>query len=176
MIQSGKREQVLPGLALASAAMNAEPLDPGSVAIQGASGRLALNVWSMLAEGGSSKMLGRLLVMRRRNKDGVAEYGDKDPMDRPGEAAFRLPRLFLLMLTTIRYSASLPRSHLPSPLGTFFPLLLSSYPKESILQPQHGPAHHRLQNYYSSLEFNLAALSWRCSPYLPRPSGRTCDR
>lgn len=35
-------------------------------------------------EGGTAKGLGKVLGMRRRNKERLGDYGDKDPLDRPG--------------------------------------------------------------------------------------------
>lgn len=34
-------------------------------------------------------MLGKVLGMRRRNKEGTVGYGSKDPLDRPGESFAR---------------------------------------------------------------------------------------
>lgn len=92
MIQSGKREQIIAGLSLASALINVGPLDPMVGATgHGASSTLPVRVWNMLVEGGTVKGLGKLMVMRKRNKEGLAEYGDKDPMDKPGASRFSLP-------------------------------------------------------------------------------------
>jgi nucleolar pre-ribosomal-associated protein 1 len=92
MIQSGKREQIIAGLSLASALINMEPLDPMVGATgHGASSTLPIRVWNMLVEGGTVKGLGKLMVMRKRNKEGTADYGDKDPMDKPGASRFSLP-------------------------------------------------------------------------------------
>jgi hypothetical protein len=92
MIQSGKREQIIAGLSVASAAINVEPLDPMVGATgHGASSTLPIRVWNMLVEGGTVKGLGKLMVMRKRNKEGTADYGDKDPMDKPGGSRFSVP-------------------------------------------------------------------------------------
>lgn len=74
---------MLAGLTLAAAAVNVDRPDP-SASSSSSSGRTALKVWSTLLEGGAVKVLGKMMVMRKRKKDGSADYGDKDPMDRPG--------------------------------------------------------------------------------------------
>ncbi len=61
-------------------AVNVDPPDPSTPS----SGRLALGVWNALVEGGTVKGLGKVLGMRRRNKDGSGDYSEKDPLDRPG--------------------------------------------------------------------------------------------
>ncbi|ORY24442.1 ribosome 60S biogenesis N-terminal-domain-containing protein, partial [Naematelia encephala] len=82
LVQSGKREQVLLGLHLAATVVQFDRPDPAA-ASHGASGRLAIRMWGVLVEGGSVKGLGKLMGMRRRGRDGVADYGDKDPLDKP---------------------------------------------------------------------------------------------
>ena len=85
LIHSGKREHVLLGLQLVSLAVHVDPPNPATGSSHGSSGRLAIKVWSMLVEGGSARIIGKILGMRRRNKEGMAQYGTKDPMDRPGK-------------------------------------------------------------------------------------------
>lgn len=80
LLQSGRRDQILAGLAVASAAANVEAPDPAQ---PHTTGRLAGKVWQVIAEGGSAKTLGKALGMRKRNKDGEVHYGQRDPMDRP---------------------------------------------------------------------------------------------
>jgi hypothetical protein len=69
-------------------------------------------------EGGSVRGLGKVLAMRRRNKDGSAEYPDKDPLDKPGEITTFFVRLKLRESKTsdiYAYSLSSPSSpHPPS--------------------------------------------------------------
>lgn len=59
----------------------------------GTGGRLGLRVWSIIAEGGGVKALGKTFGMRKRNKEGLAEYGERDPLDRPGLYLFLLSPL-----------------------------------------------------------------------------------
>lgn len=80
LLQSGRRDQILAGLAVASSAANVEPPD---AAQPHTTGRLAGKVWQVIAEGGSAKTLGKALGMRKRNKEGEVHYGQRDPMDRP---------------------------------------------------------------------------------------------
>ncbi|KAL7418746.1 hypothetical protein Q5752_006429 [Cryptotrichosporon argae] len=79
LIASGRRENVFAGMSLASAATNVDPPDPAT----NLCGRLAVRLWTLLADGGSAKAFGKLLGMRRRTKEGNADYGGKDPLDRP---------------------------------------------------------------------------------------------
>ena len=83
MVQSARRDQTLLGLQLAAAAVHVNPPDPAAGPSQGLSGRTAVKVWNTLVEGGSVKVLGKALGMRRRNKEGTLEYGNRDPLDRP---------------------------------------------------------------------------------------------
>ncbi len=83
LIQSGKREQSLAGLQLASAALNVDPPSlTGSLTV--ATGRGAIRVWTCLVDGGSLKGMGKLLGMRKRTKDGEPGYGSRDPLDKAG--------------------------------------------------------------------------------------------
>lgn len=84
MITSANRETTLAGLALAVAAMQVDKPDPSSSSSNNSSGRLSLRLWTTLVEGGVVKNLGKLLIMRKRKKDGTADYGKRDPLDRPG--------------------------------------------------------------------------------------------
>lgn len=79
---SGKREHVLIGLQLAAAAVHVDKPEP-SAGSSSSAGRLAVRVWTTLVEGNSVKILGKVLGMRRRNKEGTLEYGTKDPLDKP---------------------------------------------------------------------------------------------
>ena len=85
MINSANRETTLAGLSLAAAAMQVDKPDPSSSSASSSSGRLALRLWTSMVEGGVVKNLGKMLIMRKRKKDGTAEYGKKDPLDRPGK-------------------------------------------------------------------------------------------
>ena len=85
LVQSGKRDHVLLGLRLAASAVQVDLPDPSAPGY--GAGRLALKVWNVLVEGNSVKILGKVLGMRRRNKEGTVEYGSKDPLDRPGESS-----------------------------------------------------------------------------------------
>jgi len=83
MIQSGKRDRILHGINLAATIVNLDKPDVSASSSSG-SGRLATKLWGVLVEGGSAKGIGKMMIMRRRNKEGNAEYGNKDPLDRPG--------------------------------------------------------------------------------------------
>ena len=85
-LQSDNRSRIHAALQLASAAINLDP-PQDSTSSHPSGGRLAAKVWACLVEGGAAKSLGRLMGMRRRNKEGVPEYGEKDPLDFPGEPA-----------------------------------------------------------------------------------------
>lgn len=84
MVNSANRETTLAGLSLAAAAMQVDKPDPSWSSSNSSSGRLSLRLWAALVEGGVVKNLGKLLIMRKRRKDGTADYGRKDPLDRPG--------------------------------------------------------------------------------------------
>lgn len=85
MINSANRETTIAGLALAAAAMQVDKPDPSSSFSGGSTGRLSLRLWACLVEGGVVKNLGKLLIMRKRRKDGTADYRKGDPLDRPGK-------------------------------------------------------------------------------------------
>jgi hypothetical protein len=91
MILSAKRDHILYGLNLSATIVNLDKPDMSASSGTG-SGRLATKMWSVLAEGGSVKSLGKMMVMRRRNKEGNAEYGNRDPLDRPGTSIPRTRR------------------------------------------------------------------------------------
>ena len=82
LFQSEKRDEALAGVELAAAALH---LDPPQIGVHTDDGRLGLRVWSMLAEGGCTRRMGKMLAMRRRNKEGAPVYGDRDPLDRLGK-------------------------------------------------------------------------------------------
>jgi len=83
LVQSGKRDHVLLGLQLAAAAIHVD-LPDASAGPSGSAGRLAAKVWQVLVDGGSAKIMGKLLGMRRRNKEGTVAYNpSKDPLDKP---------------------------------------------------------------------------------------------
>lgn len=81
LIASGNRDNIHAGLDLAAAAANVDTPDVTNL-LGSARGRLAVKVWQVVVDGGAAKNFGKLLNMRRRNKDGsTAEYG-ADPLDR----------------------------------------------------------------------------------------------
>ena len=63
--------------------VNVDPPDPASSAY-GSSGKLALQTWTCLNEGGIFKLLAKMLNMRKRNRDKTVYYGPGDPYDKPG--------------------------------------------------------------------------------------------
>lgn len=100
LLQSSKREHILAGLAVASAAVHIDEPDATNLLGGTARGRLAGKVWSSIVEGGSVKGFGRMLGMRRRNKEGTVEYGDKDPLDRPDIRHLAIDLILPLLPTT----------------------------------------------------------------------------
>lgn len=103
LISSGNREQILAGLDLASAAANVDTPDVTNL-LGSARGRLAVKVWQIVVDGGAAKQFGKMLGMRRRNKDGTAvEYG-KDPLDRP-DIRHHAIQLILPLLPTSEFHA-----------------------------------------------------------------------
>ncbi|EIW68969.1 hypothetical protein TREMEDRAFT_73980 [Tremella mesenterica DSM 1558] len=102
LIQSDKRDECLNGVELAAAALHVDL--PRASDGHAESGRLSLRVWSALAEGGNLKRIGKMLAMRRRNKEGMPEYGDRDPLDRP-DIRHALLHLILPMFPTPLFQA-----------------------------------------------------------------------
>lgn len=103
LLQSGRREQIFAGLAVASAAVHVEAPDPAQ---PHTTGRLGGKVWQSIVEGGSAKALGKMLGMRKRNKEGEVYYGDRDPMDRPDIRHLALDLILpLLPMTTFHTHA-----------------------------------------------------------------------
>lgn len=99
LLQSGKREHMLAGLSLASAAVHTDKPDPHN--LMGSSrGRLASKVWAAVIEGGGAKALSKMFAMRRRNKEGAVEYGDRDPLDRPDIRHLAIHLVLPLLPTT----------------------------------------------------------------------------
>ena len=82
LIQSQSRDHALIGLRLAASAVHADSPSDGSSFY---SSTTSSKVWMCLVEGGSLRMLGKLMGMRKRNKEGVLGYGTSDPLDKPGE-------------------------------------------------------------------------------------------
>ncbi|BEJ10826.1 hypothetical protein CspHIS471_0102480 [Cutaneotrichosporon sp. HIS471] len=81
LISSGNRDNIHAGLDLASAAANVDTPDVTNL-LGSSRGRLAVKVWQIVVDRGAAKSFGKLLNMRRRNKDGnMVEYG-ADPLDR----------------------------------------------------------------------------------------------
>lgn len=56
-------------------------VDPPSTS--STSGRLGMKLWNTLVEGGAVRGFGKQMGMRRRNKEGMVGYGDRDPLDKP---------------------------------------------------------------------------------------------
>ena len=74
---------MLLGLRLAAAAINVD-LPDAAAGPSGSAGRLAAKLWQVLVDGGSAKIMGKLLGMRRRSKEGTVAYSPlKDPLDKP---------------------------------------------------------------------------------------------
>ncbi|WVQ84141.1 hypothetical protein IAT38_006288 [Cryptococcus sp. DSM 104549] len=125
LIQSAKRDDLYHGLLLAQAALSVDPPSPtpipaGSTGGDSTTGRLGLKVWMVLVEGGSVRGLGKQMGMRRRNKEGMVAYGDRDPYDKP-DIRHLILRLILPLL--------------PSPLfhphaKSLLPALFSSLPAD----------------------------------------------
>ncbi|KAK8861738.1 hypothetical protein IAR55_002561 [Kwoniella newhampshirensis] len=103
LVQSGKRDDVYHGYLLTSAAMS---VDPPSAMMGGSqsSGRLGMKVWAALVEGGSVRGLGKQMGMRRRNKEGMVAYGEKDPLDKP-DIRHLILRTILPLLSTSAFHA-----------------------------------------------------------------------
>ncbi|OXG21306.1 nucleolar pre-ribosomal-associated protein 1 [Cryptococcus neoformans Tu259-1] len=78
LIQSGKRDDVYHGLLLAAVSMSVDSPSTSST-----SGRLGMKLWNTLVEGGAVRGFGKQMGMRRRNKEGMVGYGDRDPLDKP---------------------------------------------------------------------------------------------
>lgn len=99
LLSSGNREHILAGLDLASAAANVDTPDVTNL-LGSARGRLAVKVWQIVTEGGAGKQMGKMLGMRRRNKDGTnVEFG-KDPLDRPDIRHLAIHLILPLLPTT----------------------------------------------------------------------------
>ncbi|WWD16337.1 hypothetical protein CI109_100763 [Kwoniella shandongensis] len=103
LVQSGKRDDVYHGYLLASAAMS---VDPPTAVLGGAQtiGQLGMKVWSTLVEGGSVRGLGKQMGMRRRNKEGMVAYSEKDPLDKP-DIRHLILRTILPLLSTSAFHA-----------------------------------------------------------------------
>ncbi|KAE8538308.1 hypothetical protein D1P53_005650 [Cryptococcus gattii VGV] len=78
LIQSGKRDDVYHGLLLAAVSMSVDLPSASST-----SGRLGMKLWNTLVEGGAVRAFGKQMGMRRRNKEGMVGYGNRDPLDKP---------------------------------------------------------------------------------------------
>ncbi|WVR03656.1 hypothetical protein IAU60_000651 [Kwoniella sp. DSM 27419] len=110
LCQSNKRDDVYHGYLLSAAAMGVDPPTAESFGSQ-TSGRLGMKIWSTLVEGGSIRGLGKQMGMRRRNKEGMVAYNEKDPLDKP-DIRHLILRLLLPLLSTSAFHAH-ARSLLP---------------------------------------------------------------
>ncbi|CAK9785304.1 hypothetical protein CC85DRAFT_206078 [Cutaneotrichosporon oleaginosum] len=99
LVASGNRDNIHAGLDLAAAAANVDTPDVTNL-LGSSRGRLAVKVWQAVVDGGAAKNFGKLLQMRRRNKDGTtAEYG-VDPLDRADIRHLGIHLLLPLLPTT----------------------------------------------------------------------------
>ncbi|TYJ56309.1 hypothetical protein B9479_003000 [Cryptococcus floricola] len=121
LILSAKKDDAYHGLLLASAAMTVDPptVLPSS---SSSSGRIGMKLWSTLVEGGSVRNLGKQMGMRRRNKDGMVAYGEKDPLDKPDI------RHLILRLISPLFSTSPFQPHARSLLPPLYSNLASDPP------------------------------------------------